>query len=80
MSRESEHTCHARGCLRLVPPRIFMCRPHWYALPGPLRQRVLDAYQPGQERLDGTAFPSQAYLDAARDAVNWIADHEGAPA
>ncbi len=80
MSRESEHTCHARGCLAPVPPRMFMCRPHWFALTNPLKAAVLSAYQPGQERLDGTAFPTQRYLDATRAARDWLSQRDAAVA
>ena len=72
MSRESEHTCYARGCETHVPLRMLMCRPHWYALPKPLRDAVWSAYQVGQERLDGTAFPTLRYLDATRAARDWL--------
>lgn len=75
MSRETEHTCHARGCETHVPPRMFMCWPHWRSLPTPLKRDVLEAYQPGQERLDGTAFPTQRYLDATRAARDWLSRH-----
>jgi len=70
VSRESEHTCHAYGCTKKVPPRMFMCRPHWFALPKAKRDAVLAAYVPGQER---RMDPSDEYLEAAMDAVNWLA-------
>ena len=62
MSRESEHTCHANGCTTRVPPRMFMCRTHWFAVPKALRTELLDAYVPGQER---RMDPTDHYLDVA---------------
>ena len=67
------HTCHARGCDRAVPPRMFMCKDHWFALPKPMRDAIWDTYRPGQER---TKDPSLEYLGAAKDAVNWLAAKE----
>lgn len=69
----AEHTCHARGCEASVPPRMFMCKPHWSSLPGVLRKAVLDAYRPGQER---RRDPSRAYLEAARNARDWLSREE----
>jgi hypothetical protein len=66
------HTCHWPGCEKQVPPAIWGCRPHWFALPKTLRDRVWRAYEPGQEqRLD----PSEEYLAVAQDVQAWIAEH-----
>ena len=35
------HTCHAHGCTRVVPPRMFACEHHWAALRPALRIRDL---------------------------------------
>jgi hypothetical protein len=77
MGRESEHTCHATACDRRVPPAMFMCRPHWYALPQEMRDAIWDAYQPGQERLDGTAFSSEEYLRVTREAIQFLEAKQG---
>jgi hypothetical protein len=69
------HTCHARGCEVRVPPRMFMCKSHWFALPKSMRDAVWDAYSPGQER---RMDPSREYLDVTRAAINWLADRESA--
>ena len=66
----SAHTCHAFGCDAPVPPRMFMCRPHWFALPVSMRNAVLDAYTPGQER--NFRKVSAAYLQAAREAQDFL--------
>ena len=67
----SEHTCHAKHCETPVPPRMFMCRRHWYALPRPLRAKIWATYRPGQE-VDKQTTP--AYRAAAYEAINWLAD------
>lgn len=68
------HTCPARGCDARLPDKILFCRPHWYALPKPLRDAIWATYRPGQER-DGR--PSQAYLANVRQAIRVIAAKEG---
>lgn len=65
-----EHACHAFDCDTPVPPRMFMCRPHWFALPKAMRDAVNDAYTPGQERDLARVTPE--YLDAVRAARNWL--------
>jgi hypothetical protein len=63
------HTCHWPGCTRQVPPAMWGCKAHWYALPKDLRDQIWDTYRPGQER---TLTPSRAYVEAARKVQNWI--------
>lgn len=70
------HLCHARQCEVQVPPRMFMCRHHWFMVPMDLRCRILAAYQPGQEKLDGTSFPSDEYLDLTREARRIVHERE----
>lgn len=65
----SAHTCHWPGCERRVPPARWGCRPHWFQLPLAMRQRIAAAYVPGQEI---TKTPSRAYIEAAREAQDWI--------
>jgi hypothetical protein len=67
------HHCHWPGCERQVPPARWGCTSHWYALPKHLRDRIWQAYRPGQE---DTATPSREYLAAARDVQAWIAQHQ----
>lgn len=67
-----KHTCHWPGCEIAVPPAMWGCKSHWYALPKTLRDEVWSAYVPGQEdRKD----PSDAYLDVAHRVQAWINDH-----
>lgn len=75
--RGDPHTCHAEGCGVRVPPRMFMCRTHWYMVPKALRDLVWLHYQSGQERLDGTAVPSDEYLEVTREAIEVVAGKEG---
>lgn len=43
------HTCHAIGCDIPVPPKMFMCRTHWYMVPKHDRDLVWMLYRGGQE-------------------------------
>lgn len=69
----NEHRCHARHCNTPVPPKMFMCKRHWYMLPKAKRDAIWANYRPGQE-IDKQ--PSRAYLDVAWDAVEWVARRE----
>lgn len=64
------HTCHAHGCERRVPPKMFACKPHWFALPKKLRAAIWREYRPGQER---SKSPSWRYLAVQQYAVSWLA-------
>ena len=70
-----KHHCHWPGCNRQVPPAMWGCTPHWYALPDNLRKQIWQTFQPGQE-VNGT--PSRAYLDVAREVQAWIAQDQAA--
>lgn len=65
----ARHTCHWPGCPRKVPPKMWGCREHWFALPKALRDEIWRTYRPGQEI---TKTPSQDYLMAARAVQDWI--------
>jgi len=69
------HHCHARGCVRRVPPKLLMCPGHWRMVPTPLRAEIWRTYRPGQE-VDKR--PSAEYLAAARAAIDAVADLEAA--
>lgn len=68
----SAHTCHWPGCNKAIPPRLWGCKPHWFALPADLRKGIWATYRPGQE-IDKR--PSPEYLAAARAVQDWIALH-----
>lgn len=59
------HTCHAPGCTRQVPPAMFACRAHWYALEKRVRDAIWREYRNGQE-IDKR--PSVRYLAVQRYA------------
>lgn len=66
------HQCHWTGCTRQVPPAMWGCSNHWYALPKYLRDKIWATYECGQEK---TLSPSAAYLAAADEVQQWIADN-----
>lgn len=69
------HVCHAEGCTMEVPPRMLMCRRHWRMVPRSLQDAVWATYVRGQEvRKDPTA----ENLKAARAAIDYVANREGA--
>lgn len=67
------HECHWPGCDKQVPPAMWGCKAHWFKLPKHLRDKIWDAYVPGQEiRMD----PSDEYLDVADEVQDWIKAHQ----
>ena len=68
------HLCHAAGCQLSVPPKMLMCKRHWYMVPIALRHDVWREYRPGQER---DKHPSEAYLMAMRAAIEAVSKKEG---
>ena len=67
-----KHHCHWPGCKREVPPAMWGCRAHWYALPWDLRNRIWMTYRPGQEE---TGTPSRTYVEVAREVQDWIKEN-----
>jgi hypothetical protein len=72
MSRPHSRKCFWPDCAVQVQPHLLCCSAHWYALSRELRQRVLAAYEPGQE-LRGD--PSETYLDVLRDVREFALAH-----
>lgn len=68
-SQTRKHGCHWPGCERQVPPAMWGCKPHWYALPAILRARIWATYEPGQEV---SMTPSDDYMKAAQAVQDWI--------
>lgn len=66
---QEHHQCHVRGCTVDVPPKLLMCRRHWYACPSHLRSEVWAHYRPGQEE---DKSPTKEYLTAARAACDAV--------
>lgn len=75
-SQTRNHECHWPGCERQVPPAMWGCRAHWFALPEALRDKIWRAYRPGQER---DMSPSAEYLEAADEVQRWIRAREATP-
>lgn len=70
-SQDRRHECHWPGCGKQVPPAMWGCKAHWFALPARLRARIWASYRPGQER---DMHPSAEYIAAAQDVQAWIAN------
>lgn len=68
-SDPGKHTCHWPGCSRKVPAAVWGCKPHWYALPQGLRNKVWATFRPGQEI---SKTPSREYVKVAREVQDWI--------
>lgn len=66
------HTCHWPGCDTQVPPAMWGCKYHWFKLPKYLRDKVWDAYVPGQEI---TMTPSEEYTEVANEVQKWIKEN-----
>lgn len=66
------HTCHWPGCGKQVKPAMWGCAPHWFRLPIGIRNKIWATYKPGQEE---SKTPSRAYVVAAREAQQWIAEN-----
>lgn len=63
------HRCHWPGCKREVPPKLWGCGEHWWALPADLRARIWSTYREGQEI---TKTPSVDYLYVVAEVDAWI--------
>ena len=68
-----KHLCHAQGCKTAVPPKMFMCKAHWYMLPKWMRDTLWSLYRPGQE-IDKD--PSLQYLQHAMACRDYVAQKE----
>lgn len=69
-----EHTCHWPDCVKMVPPARWGCRSHWMRLPKFLRDKIWDAYEPGQEV---SMSPSARYLEVMGEVERWIEENHG---
>lgn len=63
------HRCHWPTCNRYVPPMMWGCKTHWFALPKYLRDKIWAEYRLGQEiRKD----PSEEYMEVYNEVQEWI--------
>jgi len=69
----SEHFCHAKACEVVIPPKMLMCKRHWFMVPADLRKAVWREYRPGQEV---GKEPTAEYLGAARNAIEAVQARE----
>lgn len=67
------HTCHADNCKRSVPPKMFMCLPHWNMVPKFAQNDIWKTYRRGQE-IDKN--PSSQYIKATQVARMFVAMRE----
>lgn len=67
------HLCHWSGCPKEVPPAMWGCSSHWYALPKFLRDAIWRHYRAGQEI---SKTPSNKYVIVARLVQLWIEARE----
>ena len=66
--------CDAPGCDQVVRRGMLMCRPHWFAVPKPLRDAIGTAWKDRRIR-DWSAN----CLEARRILANPTGKHEPAP-
>lgn len=71
--RLARHHCHARGCNMKVPPRMLMCKRHWFMVPKAIRDEIWEHYQTGQEV---TMECSEEWHKAADKAIAAVAVKE----
>lgn len=77
------HRCHAKGCTVAVPPRMLMCRRHWFMVPADLRAAVWDEYGRSgaaagrATRLVEYRDGGGPYMHAAEAAIAAVAAKEG---
>jgi hypothetical protein len=60
------HDCRAPVCKVSVPRSRLMCRPHWYQVPKPLRDRIWATWRSGAGVFD------PEYSDAVRQAIEAV--------
>jgi hypothetical protein len=66
VTAQSGHRCPGRGCDAMVPYDQLACRPHWYSLPQPIRNRIWATWHRGR------GAQSQAHNDAVSEAVAYL--------
>lgn len=76
--RPAEFPCQAVGCTATLKRGQFLCRPHWFGLPRPLRRQVNATW--GVRRKASGPGRAQAIIDhvqACDEARRYTADKEG---
>lgn len=67
------HTCHARECKTDVPPKMFMCKPHWAMVPKIMQKEVWRLYRPGQET---DKRPTMEYITYVQTVILYVWEKE----
>lgn len=70
-----DHHCHWPGCTKQVAPAKWGCMSHWMKLPKSLRDKIWEAFSPGQEE---TMTPSLEYIGVAHEIQEWIKKNDSA--
>lgn len=63
MTDSPQHECPAPGCTAMVAQSQFACRPHWYALPKDIRDRIWAGYRNGD---------TEAHRRAMADGIDYL--------
>lgn len=69
--------CNAVGCAAHRARSQFMCRPHWAALPQPLKSRINQTWRAFRARDPGSHAEILDYTEACDEAKRWTAEGEG---
>jgi hypothetical protein len=72
MTQSRTPTCPVPKCPSTISISLAMCRRHWFRVPARLRTALWAAVTPGQ--LDGTAPPSDTYLEVLRQCLQALHD------
>jgi hypothetical protein len=60
--------CGAPGCISEIPRSRLMSRPHWFAVPYPLRQAINAAWKEGRIRdWSANCLEARSYLARSSD-------------
>jgi hypothetical protein len=60
------HACRVPGCRARIGTARLMCRPHWHAVPKPLRDRVWVTWR------FGAGLPTLVYRRAVAEAITAV--------
>ena len=72
----SAHLCHVPHCEVEVPPRLLMCKRHWFMVPWNLRRAVNLHFNPEQCIPGSGVKPTREWGQAARAAIESLVRRE----
>lgn len=70
---QGTHFCNALHCQYKINHELLMCGKHWRMVPKRIQLAIWNAYRPGQY---ADQNPSKAWLQAAGDAIRYVAAYE----